>query len=161
FPARLLSHLAQRRVGGRLTRIQRALRQRPHGLVAKVTRADQQHVAVLVDDEAAGGKLQHGTRARRRAHDLMIRWPAVCSMPRSVVGGLAVVIVGFAAAGAAAQPFTEPSSGTKSESAADAYGEMLRRSDADAHARYVRLREARDSSRTELMRAQERYRAGG
>ena len=82
-------------------------------------------------------------------------------MARLVVGVLAVVIVGFAATGAAAQPSTEPSSGTKSETAADAYGEMLRRTDAPAHARFVRLREARDSSHTELMRAQERYRAGG
>jgi len=82
-------------------------------------------------------------------------------MPRSIVGVLAVVLIGSAATSAAAQPSTGPPSGTKSETAADAYGEMLRRSDADAHARYVRLREARDSSRTELMRAQERYRAGG
>jgi hypothetical protein len=81
-------------------------------------------------------------------------------MPPSIVRVLAVVSVVFALTGAA-QPATGQPTGAKSESASDAYGEMLRRTDPDAHARYVRLREARDSSRTELMRAQERYRAGG
>jgi len=74
-------------------------------------------------------------------------------MRRSVVGVLAIVIVVITATAAAAQPSTgQP---------ADAFGEMLRRTDPDAYARYVRLREARDSSRTELMPAQERYRAAG
>jgi len=91
----------------------------------------------------------------------MIRWPRLSPTPRSVSGALAIVILVFAVANAAAQPATGQPSGTKPESAADVYGEMLRRTDPDAHARYVRLREARDSSRTELMRAQERYRAGG
>jgi hypothetical protein len=82
-------------------------------------------------------------------------------MPRSVVLVLAVVMLGFAVTSAAAQPAGGQPSGAKSESGAEAYGEMLRRTDPDAHARYVRLREARDASLSELRRAQERYRAGG
>ena len=84
----------------------------------------------------------------------MIRWPALPPVPRSVVGVLAIVIVVVTATGVAAQSST-------GQSSADAFGEMLRRTDPEAHARYVRLREARDISRTDLMRAQERYRAAG
>ncbi len=82
-------------------------------------------------------------------------------MPRSVVLLLAVVMLALAVTSAGAQPAGGQSSGAKSESGAEAYGEMLRRTDPDAHARYVRLREARDASLSELRRAQERYRAGG
>jgi len=91
----------------------------------------------------------------------MIRWPPFRPTPHPVAGALAIVIVVLAVASAAAQPATGQPSGAKQDSAADAFGEMLRRADPDAHARYVRLREARDNSRAELMRAQERYRAGG
>jgi len=74
---------------------------------------------------------------------------------------LVVAIVALAATGAAAQPAAARPPGGKPEEGAETYGEMLRRTDADAYGRYVRLREARDSSLSELMRAQERYRAGG
>ena len=49
---------------------QRALRQRPHGAVAEVARADQEHPAVLVHDEAAGGEFEDRTRL---GHTVMIR----------------------------------------------------------------------------------------
>ena len=74
---------------------------------------------------------------------------------------LVVAIGVLAATGAAAQPAATRPSGSKPDDGAEAYGEMLRRTDPDAYARYVRLREARDSSLSELMRAQERYRAAG
>jgi len=80
-------------------------------------------------------------------------------MRRSLVCVLAIVMFAFAATAAAAQPAA--AAGAKSESGPEAFGEMLRRTDPDAHARYVRLREARDASLSELRRAQERYRAGG
>ena len=57
LPAGLLTHLAQRRIGGGLARVERALGQRPHGLVAQIARADQQNAARVVDDETAGGEL--------------------------------------------------------------------------------------------------------
>jgi hypothetical protein len=82
-------------------------------------------------------------------------------MPRALDFVLAAAIVALAVTPAAAQPAAGRSSGARSESGAEAYGEMLRRTDPDAHARYVRLREARDASLSELQRAQERYRAGG
>jgi hypothetical protein len=80
-------------------------------------------------------------------------------MRRSLGCVLAIVMFAFAATAAAAQPAA--AAGAKSESGPEAFGEMLRRTDPDAHARYVRLREARDASLSELRRAQERYRAGG
>src|SRR5207244_11862255 len=39
-----------------------SLRQRPHGLVTQITRADQQHTATLVNDQAARRELQHRPR---------------------------------------------------------------------------------------------------
>src|SRR5205814_1422971 len=80
FPARLFAHLAQGGVGGRLAGIERALGQRPHGLVAEIAGADEQHAAPLVDDETAGGELEQRVRPRRGTHDLMIpsREPRPC-----------------------------------------------------------------------------------
>ena len=84
-------------------------------------------------------------------------------MPRSTIAvAVAVVVVAaFVATGAAAQPAAERPANTRQDDAADAFGEMLRRTDADAYARYVRLREARDASLAELRRAQDRYRVAG
>jgi len=82
-------------------------------------------------------------------------------MSRPVTCLLVLAIVALAATGVAAQPAAPRPSSAKPEDGAEAYGEMLRRTDPDAYTRYVRLREARDSSLRELMRAQERYRAGG
>jgi hypothetical protein len=82
-------------------------------------------------------------------------------MRRLAMCVLVVAIAALAATGAAAQPAAARPAEGKPEDGAEAYGEMLRRTDPEAYARYVRLREARDSSLSELMRAQERYRAGG
>src|SRR5207237_273222 len=65
LPARLFAHLAQGGVGGRLAGIERALGQRPHGLIAEIASADEQHAAPLVDDETAGGELEQRVRPRR------------------------------------------------------------------------------------------------
>ncbi|HEV8583824.1 MAG TPA: hypothetical protein VGT02_02535 [Methylomirabilota bacterium] len=78
-------------------------------------------------------------------------------MPRSTIAAVVLVVAAALAAGAAAQP---PAGGRKDE-AADAYGDMLRRIDPAAHARYARLREARDASLEALVRARDRYRSAG
>jgi hypothetical protein len=72
-----------------------------------------------------------------------------------------VVVAAFVATGAVAQPAADRRPTTRQDDAADAFGEMLRRTDPDAHARYVRLREARNASLAELNRAQDRYRSAG
>jgi hypothetical protein len=82
-------------------------------------------------------------------------------MPRPTLVVAAVVIAALVATGAVAQPAADRRQPPRQEQAADAFGEMLRRTDPEAHARYVRLREARDASVAELARAQDRYRAAG
>jgi len=72
-----------------------------------------------------------------------------------------VAVAALVATSAGAQPAAERRSTGKQDDPADTYGEMLRRTDADAHARYVRLRAARDASLAELNRAQDRYRSAG
>jgi len=72
-----------------------------------------------------------------------------------------VVAAALVAAGAVAQSAADRRPTPRQDDAADAYGDALRRTDPDAHARYVRLREARDASLADLMRAQDRYRAAG
>jgi hypothetical protein len=47
------------------------------------------------------------------------------------------------------------------DAAADSFADMLRRTDPDAYARFVKLRDARDRSIADLQRAQDRYRSGG
>src|SRR2546425_1179588 len=143
LPAGFFAHLAQGGVGGRLAGIERALGQRPHGLVAEIARADEQHAAPLVDDETAGGELQQRVRPRRRAHDLMIPSREPRPMLRPTTAAV-VVVVALVATGAVAQPAADRRLTPRQADAADAYGEALRRTDPDAHARYVRLREARD-----------------
>ncbi len=82
-------------------------------------------------------------------------------MARSITVAALAVVVAAAATGAVAQPAAERPAAAPAESAADAYGEALRRADPDAHARYVRLRQARDASLEALLRARDRYRSAG
>ena len=85
-------------------------------------------------------------------------------MLRPTIAAVVVAVVAVAAlvaTGAVAQPAADRRPSIRQDDAADAYGEMLRRTDPDTHARYVRLREARDGSLADLMRAQDRYRAAG
>ena len=82
-------------------------------------------------------------------------------MLRPTIAAVAVAVAALVATSAGAQPAAERRPTGKSNDAADAYGEMLRRTDSDAHARYVRLRAARDASLAELNRAQDRYRSAG
>jgi hypothetical protein len=77
------------------------------------------------------------------------------------IAAVALAVAALVATNAGAQPAAERRPTGKQADAADAYGEMLRRTDADAHARYVRLRAARDASLAELNRAQDRYRSAG
>ena len=81
-------------------------------------------------------------------------------MLRPTIAAVVVAVAALVATSAGAQPAAERPTG-KQDDAADTYGEMLRRTDPDAHARYVRLRAARDASLAELNRAQDRYRAAG
>ena len=82
-------------------------------------------------------------------------------MLRSTIAAIVIVVAGLVATGAVAQSAAERPASTRQDDAPDAFGEMLRRTEPDAHARYVRLREARDANLADLMRAQERYRAAG
>ena len=83
-------------------------------------------------------------------------------MLRPTIAAVVVVAVAaLVATSAGAQPAAERRPPGKQNDAADAYGEMLRRTDSDAYARYVRLRAARDASLAELNRAQDRYRSAG
>src|SRR5262245_52224243 len=56
--AGLLAHLAERRVGAGLALRERAFRQGPDGLAAQVAGADEQHAALGIEDDAAGGELE-------------------------------------------------------------------------------------------------------
>jgi hypothetical protein len=78
--------------------------------------------------------------------------------PRIRAAVLAVALLGPVPV--VAQPAAEPRPAAR-QSDADAFADMLRRTDPDAHARYVRLREAREASLEALMRAQDRYRSSG
>lgn len=82
-------------------------------------------------------------------------------MLRPTIAAVVVAVAALVATSAGGQPAAERRPTGKSNDAADAYGEMLRRTDSDAHARYVRLRAARDASLAELNRAQDRYRSAG
>ena len=82
-------------------------------------------------------------------------------MLRPTIVAVVVAVAALVATSAGAQPAAERRPTGKQDDAADAYGEMLRRADSAAHARYVRLRAARDTSLAELNRAQDRYRSGG
>ena len=82
-------------------------------------------------------------------------------MLRPTIAAVVVVVAALVATSAIAQPAAPRRPTGKQGDTADAYGEMLRRTDPDAHARYVRLRDARDASLADLMRAQDRYRAAG
>ena len=74
---------------------------------------------------------------------------------------VAVAVAALVATSAGAQPAAERRPTGKQDDDADAFGEMLRRTDSDGYARYVRLRAARDASLAELNRAQDRYRSAG
>ena len=81
-------------------------------------------------------------------------------MLRPTLAAVVLAVASLVATSAGGQPAAQRRPGTLDD-AADAYGEMLRRTDPDAHARYVRLRAARDASVADLTRAQDRYRAAG
>jgi hypothetical protein len=81
-------------------------------------------------------------------------------MLRPIIAAV-VVVAALVATSAGAQSAAERRPTGKQDDPADTYGEMLRRTDSDAHARYVRLRAARDASLAELNRAQDRYRSAG
>jgi hypothetical protein len=70
------------------------------------------------------------------------------------LAGVALALALLASA-AAAQTQAPP------DAAAESFADVLRRTDPDAYARFVKLRDARDRSMAELQRAQDRYRSGG
>jgi hypothetical protein len=83
-------------------------------------------------------------------------------MARPILVAVLAVVAALVATGAVAQPAGERPAGARADDAsADAFGEMLRRTDPAAHARYVSLRRARDASLEELRQAQDRYRHAG
>jgi aerobic carbon-monoxide dehydrogenase large subunit len=63
-----LPDLTERRLLRRLAGEQRALGQRPHGLIAQIARADEQHLPLLVDHEPTGGELEDRSRLRIGHH---------------------------------------------------------------------------------------------
>jgi hypothetical protein len=82
-------------------------------------------------------------------------------MPRSTLAAVALAAGALVATGAVAQPAADRPASAPEDDAADAYGEMLRRTDPAAHARYERLRAAREASLAELQAARERYHRAG
>src|SRR5205814_8783721 len=83
-PAGLLADLAERGLLARRPGRERAFRQRPHGSVAQVARADQEDAALLIHDEPAGGILPDREFALR-GHTVMIR--RACYLPTGVREG--------------------------------------------------------------------------